>query len=99
MAKAFMHIGPLTLAKAMHQVGSLLEKYKIAIDVAYTKADCQLDIDFKVKLRADRKGTKVLSAISFVESRVKDGEGETVNESQLEMFPGADDVKVSVVEG
>ena len=78
--------------KTIHKVSEMLEthmlSYQAEIEKAYCLEEGGLTINLSVKFGpVSNAGVEVKTAISFVASRVKDGETAWIDENQLPLFP------------
>jgi len=93
-------IGIKTRAKVVEQITGLLETYSNKIEAAYCLSDEPLAVGFKTKFNAaGRSGVKVVTQITFIESKITDGLSEVVDEQQMGLFDDKDVESVSVAHG
>ena len=88
LAKEFgknMTIGFLTIQKAKAELCAMLDEYHHEIDKAYVKADGELVVDLKVKMKGTRMAGEVemVVSIGFIESRIKHAVKLVINEVQM----------------
>ena len=81
-----MKIGDKTRAKVVQQIFNLLETYQDKIETAYCNTEETFAVTFKTKFCPAGNGTKVVTQISFVESKVTDAQAAVVVEKQLDLF-------------
>jgi len=81
-----MKIGDKTRAKVIQQIEELLETYRDKIETAYCNTEDIFAVTFKTKFIPAGDGTKVITQISFVESKVTDAQAAVVVEKQLDLF-------------
>ena len=83
---------PMVMAILNNKVAEILEthmlSYKNEIEKAYCLEDGGLLVNLSVKFGAvSNAGVEVKTGISFVASKIKDGEISWIDENQLPMFP------------
>lgn len=82
-------LGKVTKSKILEGLNGLIDDYSSEIGEAFHKTDGDLSISMNIKISpTETSGTnKVITSISFVESRIKDSI-ETIADEQQKTLPG-----------
>ena len=79
-------IGEKTIAAAKEMIGDMLSSYLTQINKAYLGQDQSLSVSLSLKFQPHSKGGVEMSyGISFVESKIKDGDTIIIDEKQMEL--------------
>ena len=80
-------IGENVIKETVKQIEKLLTTYTAEIDTAYSgQEDGALTVSLSAKLSPNADGIKIMTSISFVTSRIKDGSVVVVDENQGQLF-------------
>ncbi len=79
-------IGEKTIKAANGMVGDLLSLYQGKINRAFDAAEGELSVSFKISFCQANEKISVTCDIGFIESRVKDGVSDMIDEKQLQIF-------------
>ena len=82
-------IGEQTIEKTLAGISDMLYSYLPSMNRAFLEQD-ELAVSIAIKVRPHKSGTMVNYNLSFVESRVKDGDSIVIDEKQIGL-PFTDD--------